>query len=187
MLTWCIPVSYLMHNYCILIERPQEKLPVAKPHAQRCSDQNFPSCRWGSSLPGLRMWDPPLSPSLTCLQNHLQTSPPTAIALISKVSESKSPKEKLYWNPVIFVLLGNLVDDGKRREKIMPSLIATLPADTHTPLGPIPEYADCYVRICRKCLKRLWNALENAHKCQKMVCLKMSEYAVTCQKYCKIH
>ena len=46
---------------------------------------NFRSRRWGSSLPGLRTLDPPLSPPLTwaeifwCafLQSHLQTSPPT--------------------------------------------------------------------------------------------------------------
>ena len=41
--------------------------------------------RWGSSLPGLRTLDPPRSPPstpaeivrCTCLQSHLQTSPPT--------------------------------------------------------------------------------------------------------------
>ena len=46
---------------------------------------NFCSRRWGSSLRSLRMLDPPLGPPSTlaeifrrtCLQSHLQTSPPT--------------------------------------------------------------------------------------------------------------
>ena len=46
---------------------------------------NVHYCRWGSSLPGLRTRDPPLSPPSTwaeffrhtCLQSHLPTSPPT--------------------------------------------------------------------------------------------------------------
>ena len=48
-------------------------------------EANFRSRRWGSSIPGLRMQDPPLDPPSTwakqfrrtCLQSHLQTSPPT--------------------------------------------------------------------------------------------------------------
>jgi hypothetical protein len=47
-------------------------------------DKNFRSRWWGSSLPGLRTRDPPFSPPSTwaeifwqtCLQSHLQTSPP---------------------------------------------------------------------------------------------------------------
>ena len=52
--------------------------------------------RWGSSHPGLGTLDPPLGPPfttaeifrLTCLQSHLQTSPPTP--------QKSYPK---FWNP----------------------------------------------------------------------------------------
>ena len=51
------------------------------PRARHGPLQNFRSRRWGSSLPGLRMLDPPLGPPWTwaeffrrmCLQSHLQT------------------------------------------------------------------------------------------------------------------
>ena len=51
---------------------------------QNGEQKEFRSCRWGSSIPGLRTRDPPLSPPSTlaeifrrmCLQSHLQTSPP---------------------------------------------------------------------------------------------------------------
>ena len=45
------------------------------------NSSNFRSQRWGSSLSGLRMLDPPLDVSekfpRMCLQSHLQTSPPS--------------------------------------------------------------------------------------------------------------
>ena len=54
--------------------------------------KNFCSRRLGSSLPGLHSRDPPLSPPSTwaeifrrtCLQSHLQTSPPTHQKLYPK-------------------------------------------------------------------------------------------------------
>ena len=60
------------------------KLTQIKSYLLLCR-KNFRSRRWGSSLPGLRTRDPPLSPQSmwaeifrrTCLQSHLQTSPPT--------------------------------------------------------------------------------------------------------------
>ena len=62
---WEEPIAYPLNN----INKQQQK---------------FRSRRWGSSLPGLRTQDPPLSPPSTwaeifrrmCLQSHLQTSPP---------------------------------------------------------------------------------------------------------------
>ena len=52
---------------------------------EKKEEEEFRWQRWGSSLPGLRTRDPPLGPPWTpaeicwrtCLQSHLQTSPPT--------------------------------------------------------------------------------------------------------------
>ena len=64
------------HNY----------IPYNEPHFPNMTMlSNFRWRRWGSSLPGWRRLDPPLSPPSTpvefcwstCLQSHLKTSPPT--------------------------------------------------------------------------------------------------------------
>ena len=64
----------------------EEKRNEAPKKEETCDkNRDFCSRRCGSSLPGLRMLDPPLGPPSTwvdifwhtCLQSHLQTSPPT--------------------------------------------------------------------------------------------------------------
>ena len=67
-------------------------------------NKNFRSRRWGSSLPGLRTRDPPLSPLSTwakifrhlCLQSHLQTSPQTHQKSYPKFQNSTKSLYRIY-------------------------------------------------------------------------------------------
>ena len=101
--------------------------------------QNFCWCRSGSTLPGLRMFDPLLSPPptpaeifpRTCLQSGLQISPLTPQKLYSKFRNPKTtfentplsthnlhnargmgvPEFLYYWNLNIFVSYESVQND----------------------------------------------------------------------------